>query len=76
MTAKTYGKHFNMGGIPYYGKDQTMNELRIAEVQAIRDDLARTKEVLGTLISWMAQSANSPIRPDEATKLLRQLIGK
>lgn len=50
-----------------------MNELRIAEVQAIRDDLARTKEVLGTLISWMAQSANSPIRFDEANKLIKQL---
>lgn len=50
-----------------------MNELRIAEVQAVRDDLARTKEVLGTLISWMAQSANSPIRVEEAQKLLKKL---
>ena len=52
-----------------------MNELRTAEVQAIRDDLARTKEVLGTLIAWLPQSANSPIRKDEAEKLLRMLVG-
>ena len=50
-----------------------VDKLRIAEMQAIREDLARTKTVLGTLISWMAQSANSPIRQDEAVKLLRQL---
>lgn len=45
----------------------------IAEVQALRDDLAQTKEVLGTLIAWMAQSANSPIRRDEVQKLLEAL---
>ncbi len=50
-----------------------MDKLRIEDVQAIRDDLARTKETLGTLISWMVQSANSPIRPDEAAVLLRKL---
>lgn len=36
---------------------------------------ARTKDVLGTLISWMAQSANSPIRREEAQELLRKLEG-
>lgn len=52
-----------------------MNEARTAaEIQAVRDDLARAKDVLGTLITWMAQSANSPIRGDEAEKLLRRLI--
>jgi hypothetical protein len=49
---------------------------RDAELTTIRNDLARTKEVLGTLISWMAQSANSPIRRDEAEKLIKQLIAK
>lgn len=51
-----------------------MNELRVAEVQAIRDDLARTKEVLGSLISWIAQSANSPISRTEAEMLLKRLV--
>jgi hypothetical protein len=51
-----------------------MNDLRIAEVQKLRDDLARTKETLGTLIFWMVQSANSPIREDEADKLLKMLV--
>lgn len=51
-----------------------MDNLRIAELQAVRDDLARTKEVLGTLISWIASSANSPIRLHEAEALLKKLI--
>lgn len=53
-----------------------MNELRTAELQAIRDDLAKTKDVLGMLIAWMAQSSVSPIRIDEAEKLIRQLERK
>ena len=36
---------------------------------------ALTKDVLGSLISWMAQSANSPITRDEAMQLLRRLEG-
>jgi hypothetical protein len=51
-----------------------MNELRIRELQAVRDDLARMKEVLATLIAWMAQSANSPIRVDEAKQLIATLV--
>ena len=43
------------------------------EIQKLRDDLARTKEVLGTLISWIVQSANSPIRGDEAATLIKKL---
>jgi hypothetical protein len=35
--------------------------------------LQRTHDVLGTLISWMVQSANSPIRRDEAMELLKKL---
>ena len=50
------------------------DDLRIAEVQAIRHDVARTKDVLGTLISWMAQSANRPITAVEANQLLRRLV--
>ena len=53
-----------------------MNDLDAAEIQAIRDDLARTKEVLGTLISWMAQSATAPIRSDEARTLIKKLVQK
>ena len=44
-----------------------------ADALALRTDLARTKAVLGTLIAWMAQSANAPIRVDEANTLLEQL---
>lgn len=35
--------------------------------------LETVRSVLGTLISWMAQSANSPIRRDEADTLLKRL---
>ena len=44
------------------------------EIQKLRDRLAKTNEVLGTLISWMVQSANSPIRPDEAKELIKKLV--
>ncbi len=40
---------------------------------AVETRAARTHDVLGTLISWMAQSANSPIRIDEAQTLLKEL---
>jgi hypothetical protein len=71
----TFAVVSSRGGTPPR-REQSMNDLRIAEMQAIRDDLARTKEVLGTLIMWMAQSANSPIRTDEAVKLMKQLDTK
>ena len=35
--------------------------------------MSTTKQVLGTLITWMGQSANSPISPDESAKLLTML---
>jgi hypothetical protein len=40
---------------------------------AVEQQAARNKDVLGTLISWMSQSANSPIRRDEAMELLKKL---
>jgi hypothetical protein len=39
----------------------------------LRAELTAVKHTLGTLIGWMAQSANSPIRVDEAEKLLKAL---
>lgn len=33
------------------------------------------KNVLGTLLAWLPYSANSPIRPDEASRLLNILYG-
>lgn len=35
----------------------------------------RLKKALGTLITWLPQSANSPIRQDEASELLNILDG-
>jgi hypothetical protein len=54
-----------------------MNSNRIiAELQSVRDDLARMKDVVGTLIAWVAQSANAPIRADEARQLLERLVNR
>lgn len=36
-------------------------------------EVERIRGVLGTLIAWMATSANSPITATEAKKLLEQL---
>ena len=36
-------------------------------------EIERIRETLGSLISWMAQSANSPISRDEAKKPLEML---
>lgn len=41
-----------------------------------RDEHENLKRVVGTLISWIAQSSNAPIRLDEATKLLTALEGR
>jgi hypothetical protein len=51
-------------------------ELIEMDVKIIANDLARTKEVLGTLIMWIAQSANAPLNNQEACKLMRQLERK
>ena len=40
------------------------------KLEELEHKLAATNEALGTLIAWMAQSANSPIRLDEAKQLL------
>lgn len=47
-----------------------------AEVEKLERELARTRKTLGTLISWMTQALNSPLRKDEAEELLRMLEGK
>lgn len=41
----------------------------------LKMQLAATKKTLGTLISWMMQSADSPISIDEASRLLNILNG-
>jgi hypothetical protein len=46
---------------------------KASEREQLRRDVDDLRRVLGTLISWMAQSANAPIRVDEARALLKQL---
>ena len=40
-------------------------------VVALETKVAALREALGTALSWMAQSANSPLRRDEVLQLLR-----
>ena len=57
---------------PRRGDDFTNRELEVlvvsleTKVQALRD-------VLGTSLSWMVQSANTPLRRDEVVQLLARL---
>jgi len=53
--------------MPRASTDQDIAKLQL-EVKAL-------KKALGTLISWLPQSANSPIRTDEASRLLNILNG-
>ena len=50
----------------------TMAETKVVR-PVDRDDFENLKRVVGTLISWIAQSSNAPIRPHEATELLKDL---
>lgn len=45
------------------------------EIAGLKLRLAQLETTLGTLISWMAQPANSPIRVDEASRLLNMMRG-
>ena len=41
----------------------------------LHEELQQTRRALATLVCWMVQSANSPIRVDEANTIL-EIIGK
>lgn len=43
------------------------------EIARLTREIAAVKYALGTLIAWLPQSANSPIRQDEASQLLAML---
>lgn len=43
------------------------------EIAGLKLEVKALKRTLGNLIAWMAQSANSPIRRDEASTLLNIL---
>jgi hypothetical protein len=43
------------------------------QIMVLRQELATVRETLGTMMAWMAQSANSPLRPDEVEVLLKKL---
>lgn len=45
------------------------------EVAGLKLQVKDLQRTVGTLISWIAQSANSPIRIDEASTLMNILNG-
>jgi hypothetical protein len=53
-----------------------MNEIDEAATSETREQLLRTSKTLASLISLIAQSANSPISRDDAVTLLNRLIGR
>ena len=45
------------------------------EIAGLKLEVKALKKALGTLLSWLPQSANSPIRVDEASTLIKMLNG-
>jgi len=45
------------------------------EIAGLKLEVKALKKALGTLLSWLPQSANSPIRVDEASTLLNMMNG-
>ena len=46
------------------------------KIKELERQIAAQKRTIGALITWMVQSANSPIRQDEAVELLKMLEGQ
>ena len=42
----------------------------LKEIAGLKLEVKALKKALGTFIAWTAQSANSPIRVDEANRLI------
>jgi len=45
------------------------------EIAGLKLQVRQLKKAVGLLISWLPQSANSPIRVDEASRLLNIMEG-
>lgn len=55
----------------------TISSTKLEEqIASLKEEVAAIRTTLVTLISWIPQSANSPLRVDEATELLKMLQGK
>ena len=45
------------------------------EIAGLKLEVKALQKALGTLLSWLPQSANSPIRLDEASRLINMMNG-
>ena len=52
-----------------------MSEQEKKEIAGLKLEVKQLKKALGTLLSWLPQSANSPIRTDEAIRLIDMMNG-
>ena len=52
-----------------------MKRTQEQELAGLKIKVRALEKTLGTLIAWTVQSANSPIRMDEASRLLNILNG-
>ena len=52
-----------------------MSKTQEQEIAGLKLEVLALKRALGNFIAWTAQSANSPIRRDEASTLLNQMNG-
>jgi hypothetical protein len=46
------------------------------EIAGLKLEVRALKKALGTLISWLAQNANAPLRGDEASTLITMMKGE
>ena len=53
----------------------TVKKTTDQEIAGLKLEVKALKKALGTLISWLPQSAGSPLRADEASQLLSILDG-
>jgi hypothetical protein len=48
---------------------------RDKEIYDLQNEVKALKKALGTLIAWLPQSANGPLRVDEVETLLKMMDG-
>lgn len=52
-----------------------MNKTNDQEIAGLKLQVKQLQKALGTLLAWLPQSANSPIRVDEASTLINMMNG-
>ena len=56
-------------------REQTRKMTTEQQIAGLKLEIKALKKALGHLLAWMPQSANSPIRADEANTLINWMNG-